>query len=148
MNFVCQHRLKVVASGLPIIISPLILFSDDTSGNRSKKWNKFDYWCLTLAGLPASESRMFHNMHFLSCTNQMSSLDIVGPLVEDLEQLEEGVVMYDAFLNMKVLVIASIMAVLADNARASELLNHMGSRATKFCRKCLVRSILIITDDI
>ena len=31
---------------------PLILFSDDTSGNRSKKWHKFESWFLSLAGLP------------------------------------------------------------------------------------------------
>ncbi len=138
MDFICEHPLKAVASGFPVVISPLILFSDDTSGNRSKKWNKFDYWCLTLAGLPASESRKFHNIHFLSCTNKLSSIDIAGPLVEDLKKLESGILMYDAFLNMEVMVVAPIMAVLADNARASELVNHLGSRAKKFCRKCLV----------
>ena len=33
MNFVKQHPLIAVASGMPIIISPLMLFSNDTSGN-------------------------------------------------------------------------------------------------------------------
>ncbi len=138
MDFICEHPLKAVASGFPVVISPLRLFSDDTSGNRFKKWNKFDYWCLTLAGLPAYESRKFHIFHFLSCTNKLSSIDIAGLLVEDLKKLESGILMYDAFLNMEVMVVAPIMAVLADNARASELVNHLGSRAKKFCRKCLV----------
>ena len=44
---------------------------------------------------------------------------------------------------MEVMVIAPVMAVLADNARASELLNHLGSRATKFSRKCLVRAVML-----
>ena len=48
-QFIEEHPLKSTAAGLPIVICPLVLFSDDTSGNRSKKWNKFDYWCLTLA---------------------------------------------------------------------------------------------------
>ena len=69
----------------------------------------------------------------------MSSLVIVGPIVEDLKKLERGVVMFDAFLNQEIMVIAPIVAILADNAQASELLNHLGSRATRFCRKCLVR---------
>ena len=121
-----------------MIVAPLILFSDDTSGNRSKKWNKFDYWCLTLACLPVSEARMFHNMHFLTCSNRLSSLEIAGPLVEDLKVLEKGFVLYDSLLQKDVMVIAPVMAVLCDNARASELLNHLGSRATKFCRRCMV----------
>ena len=60
----------------------------------------------TLAGLPAYESRMFHNIHFVACTNRLSSIDIVRPLVEDLKKLERGIIMYDAFLNMEVMVIA------------------------------------------
>ncbi len=35
------------------------------------------------------------------------------------------------------------MAVVADNARASELLNHLGSRAKKFCRKCMVSNFVL-----
>ena len=51
-SFIGKHPIKVVSGGLPVIVAPLIPFSDDTNGNRSKKWNKFDYWCLTLACLP------------------------------------------------------------------------------------------------
>ena len=120
-------------------MSPVILFSDDTSGNKSKKWNKFDYWCLVLAGLPAKEARMFHNMHFLACSNRLSSLDIAVPMVEDLKQLEQGYIVYDAHLKTEVLLFAPIISVLCDNARASELTNHLGSKARKFCRMCMVR---------
>ena len=45
-----KHPLKNKAGGNPVVIAPIILYSDDFSGNRSKKWNKFDAWCLTLAG--------------------------------------------------------------------------------------------------
>ena len=48
-----QHPLKVKAAGKSILNIPLILFSDDTSGNKSKKWHKFD---LSLAGLPRSHN--------------------------------------------------------------------------------------------
>ena len=120
---------------MPVVICPLVLFSDDTSGNRSKKWNKFDYWCLTLAGLPIAESRSFQNIHFLLCSNRLSSLDIAGPLVDDFKKLEDGVVVFDASINQDILVFAPVMAVLADNARASELVNHLGSRAKKVRRK-------------
>ena len=32
-----QHSSKDKAEGLPVVLAPLILFSDDTSGNKSKK---------------------------------------------------------------------------------------------------------------
>ncbi len=120
------------------MVVPLVLFSDDTSGNRSKKWNKFDYWSLSLAGLPVHEVRLFHNIHFISCSNQLSAMELTGPMVEDLLLLEKGCTVYDALLKTNVLVIARVMMILADNARASEVLNHLGSRANKFCRICMV----------
>ena len=39
------------------------------------------------------------------------------PIVDDLISLEEGMVMYDAFLKEDVLVVAPVMCLLADNPR-------------------------------
>ena len=47
-----QNPWKVKAAGRKVIMVPLILFSDDTSGNKSKKWHKFESWDLLFAGLP------------------------------------------------------------------------------------------------
>ena len=41
--------------------------------------------------------------------------------------------MYDAYLQREVLVVAPVLCILADNSRSSELLNHMGSTANKYC---------------
>ena len=68
-----QHPLKQSCNGLPVVTVPLVLFSDDTSGNRSKKWNKFDYWSMTLAGLPIREARSFHNMYFFELFQSFNS---------------------------------------------------------------------------
>lgn len=46
------HPLRDKAAGRPVVMLPLVLFSDDTSGNKSKKWHKFDSWSVMLAGLP------------------------------------------------------------------------------------------------
>uniref|UniRef100_A0A1X7U6A3 Uncharacterized protein n=1 Tax=Amphimedon queenslandica TaxID=400682 RepID=A0A1X7U6A3_AMPQE len=35
--------------GVPVAIAPLFLYSEDTSGNRTKKWHKFDVWFMSLA---------------------------------------------------------------------------------------------------
>ncbi len=114
------------------MVLPLVLYTDDTSGNRSRKWNKFDLWCLKFAGLPWKVNSQLHNIHFLACSNQVSALEMAAHLVDDLLKLENGgVVTYDAYLQQEVL---------ADNPRASELCNHQGSSARLYCRICKVSS--------
>ena len=61
------------------------------------------------------------------------------PLAKDLLELEEnGIVTYDACLNEDVLVVTPILCLIYDNPRASELINHLGTSATCYCRLCLV----------
>lgn len=65
-------------------------------------------------------------------------MDMADALVDDLKTLEKGIYVYDAFLKTRVLLIAPVLCALCDNVRASEILNHLGSRANFFCRKCMV----------
>ncbi len=139
--YTTPHPIKARAAGRSVFLAPLLLYTDDTSGNRSKKWNKFDQWCFLLAGLPRHENMQLRNIHFITCSNQVSLLDMAKPIVSDLVRLEEGVPLYDVYLQKEVLVIAPILAVLADNPRHAELLNHAGGAANKYCRMCLVRTI-------
>ena len=141
IDFTSTHPLR--SCGYPVVIAPIVLFSDDTSGNKSKKWNKFDCWCMTLAGLPQHLANKPQNIHFISCSNSVSALEMVPPLVEDLLRLEKGIHAYDASKGTEVLVFAPVMSLLCDNPRASELLNHLGSNAKKFCRICLVNHFII-----
>ncbi len=46
-------------------------------------------------------------------------------IAQDLRRLEEGVVMFDSLEGRDFLVIAPVIAVLADNPRHSEVLNQM-----------------------
>jgi hypothetical protein len=114
------------------------LYSDDTSGNRSKKWNKFDVVCISLACLPKKESQSLKNIHFIACTNNLSVLEISKPVVDDFLLLEKGVEMFDAYINSNVLVIAPIICMACDNVRAAEMVSHLGSKTLKLCRICLV----------
>ena len=139
-RFVAPHRLKGQALERPVVMLPVILFTDDTSGNRSKQWNKFDSWSLRIPGLPNSSGTKLHNINFLCCSNKCDVLDMAKPLVDDLNDLElNGVVTYDAFLGQDVLLVAPVMAILADNPRHSEVMNHSGPSAKKYCRMCMVR---------
>jgi hypothetical protein len=66
---------------------------------------------------------------------------MTAPIVEDLLMLEKGVRVFDSLLNMEVMVVAPVICLLCDNARASELLNHLGSKALKLCRICDVSCV-------
>ena len=127
-----------IGDGIPVVMVPINLFTDDSCGNRSKKWNKFDCWTFMVGGLPQHENARLHNIHFLTCSNRVSVLDMATPLVQNLLELEKGVKMFDAYLEQDVYVVAPVMSVLADNPRASELLNHQGGSANLYCRMCPV----------
>ena len=121
------YTLRAKAAGRPVVMMPIVLFTDDTSGNRSKKWHLFDSWSLILAGLPRRENAKFSNIHFISCSDTVSALDMTGPLAEQLSCLEnEGVEVFDVVLDQHVLVVSPLLCVVADNSQASELLNHLG----------------------
>ena len=108
--------------------------------HRSKKWHKFDLWALILAGLPRHENSKLENIHFICCSNRVSPLEMAQPLAEQLINLEiEGVEVYDSYLQQNVLVVAPLLLLMADNPRAAELLNHMGSATKIFCRICKVQ---------
>ena len=70
-EFTVQHRLKYTAADRPVLLVPLILYSDETSGNKSKRWNKFDSWCLKLASLPNQFNQNLQNIHHLCSSNKV-----------------------------------------------------------------------------
>ena len=63
---------------------------------------------------------------------------MAAPIASNLQKLEEGVEMYDAFLQRNVLVRAPVLCIQCDNPRAAELLNHQGGNANLYCRMCNV----------
>lgn len=135
-SYTCPHPLK--NNGKPAVITPLLLYTDDTSGNKSKKWNKFDCWCFLLAGLPRQVNAQLNNIHFISCSNRVDVMDMMVPTVTELMMLEQGVPVFDAYLQKEVLLVAPVLAFLCDNPRHSELLSHLGGNAKKYCRMCMV----------
>ena len=92
------------------------------------------------AGLPRHDNAKIRNIHFICCSDVVSAVDMAGPLAQELCDLErDGIEACDVLLGQPVLVVAPLMCILADNPRASELVNHLGSSARKYCRMCMVR---------
>ena len=135
--FTCSE-IKIQSQGKPVVVVPLLLICDDTSGNRSKQWNMFISWLLLLGGLPKHMNTQLQNIHFICTSNQVSALEMACPIVEGLLKLEKGVFMYDAYFHQEVLVIAPLLALLADNPMASVLVSHLTGNPHRFCRICKV----------
>ena len=132
--YLSSHPLKEKFNK-PVVMLPLILFTDDTSGNKSKKWHKFDSWYMSLAGLPRHLSARQENIHFICCSDVLSALELSKPISEELVDLEQnGVTVFDAYSQQEVVVFAPLMFIVCDNPRAYELVNHLGSTALKYCR--------------
>ena len=109
MQYLAPNEWKEKAAGRSVVIVPLILFTDNTSGNRSKKWNKYDSWYLLLAGLGRHANAKPRNVHFLTTSNKVSALEMCRPIMTELSSLEsDGLQVYDAFKNSSVLVIAPL----------------------------------------
>ncbi|KAL5509475.1 hypothetical protein EMCRGX_G004858 [Ephydatia muelleri] len=137
VQYLTPHPIKGKAAGRKVVMVPLILFSDDTSGNRSKKWHKFESYYLLLAGLPRKENMQHVNIHFICTSDSVTPLEMAEPIARGLTTLEnEGFEVFDAYSNENVLVVAPLLLVICDNPRASELLNHLGSAANMLCRFC------------
>ena len=120
----------------PVYTVPLILYCDDMSGNKSKKWHEFNNWCLMLAGLPRHLNTQLQNIHLITFSDSVSSLEMAKPIAQELTKLEnEGMEVFDAVLNRRVHIICPLLCVVnVVNPRASELLNYRGSTARHFCR--------------
>ena len=134
-----SKRIKKLADGRPVVTLPYIVYTDDLSGNKTKKWNKFDACCILLAGLSRKDNANLYNIHFVCCSNKLSILEMSEPIAVEMTQLEdEGIIVYDALLKKDVLLLAKPILFMCDNPRAAEITNSLGSSANKYCRKCQV----------
>jgi hypothetical protein len=116
-----------------------LLYCDDTSGNRSKRWNKHDSWLFSLAGLPFQEAQRSYHIHFLSTSNVASGMEMARAIVDRMNEengILNGIPGYDAATEKDVLIIGGVLCVLADNPMHSEIVSHVSHQGLQFCRVC------------
>lgn len=66
----------------------------------------------------------------------MEMTEAIPPELVRLEK--DGIEAYDALQQPPVLVFSPVMCIVADNPRASEILNHLGATLRKYCRMCVL----------
>jgi hypothetical protein len=124
-----------LSGGRPIIQLAMALFSDETSGNKSKKWNHFDNLFLQLLSFPKN----IQHIHFLGTVKSKKWDALCQPILEECAILEKGLVVFDRWIGQEVFVIAKIMTVIADNPRAAQICSIVNSSGNFPCRVCTVQ---------
>ncbi|KAI8452672.1 hypothetical protein BY996DRAFT_6431774 [Phakopsora pachyrhizi] len=113
-------RLK--AQGRIIRHVPLSIYSDDTSGNLSKQWNKHISIFMSLAVLPPHISNQEYNTLFVATSNIATALELAAPVVEELNILStSGFFTFDHSLQEDVLVLPVILMFLGDSPMHAEI---------------------------
>ncbi|KAL9536875.1 hypothetical protein MBANPS3_012293 [Mucor bainieri] len=135
-------RRRPDGSLMKVVVAPITLFTDDTSGNLSKQYNIVDSYLMTPAAYSYEDRGSKNNQYFICAGNKtLSAVDILPPLVDNLVELEDGIEMYSVSHGERVLVVAPLLFIQADNHRQSALCMHMGSGANSCCRKCKFRTV-------
>ncbi|KAH9814285.1 hypothetical protein DFH28DRAFT_971155 [Melampsora americana] len=129
---------RTKANGKVIRHVPLTIYSDDTSGNVSKKWNKHMSYYFTLSGLPPGMTNQEYNIHFLSTSNKASALELGEKIVDELNILgKDGFTTYDESLKQEVLVMVVPLCHLGDSPMHAEITNTTNPSVTlNPCRIC------------
>ncbi|KAH9809240.1 hypothetical protein DFH28DRAFT_934282 [Melampsora americana] len=129
---------RIKAKGKVIRNVPITLYSDDTSGNVSKKWNKHMSYYFTLSGLPPGMTNQIFNIHFLATSNKSSALELGDNIVDELNTLGmDGFTAHDISLDKYVLVMVVPLCHLGDSPMHAEITNTTNPSITlNPCRIC------------
>ncbi|KAI7865278.1 hypothetical protein BDF14DRAFT_1691203, partial [Spinellus fusiger] len=120
----------------PVKVVSLNLFLDDTSGNTTKKWNKFESCVMSLAAMPFKKQCKVESMFFICTSNKLSISNMLPELVKNLESLEQVVEMFDVEFGEPTLVVGVVRFIMADNPMHAVVACSLGAKAKLPCREC------------
>ena len=81
------HPTKHLPGDKETLTLPIVIFSDETSGNRSKKWNRLETYSFFLAGLPRKDVTKFSNINFVCASNLVDSITMGKVIATDLASM-------------------------------------------------------------
>ncbi|KAI8913876.1 hypothetical protein DFJ77DRAFT_431246, partial [Powellomyces hirtus] len=132
------NHWRQTANGRRILVVPLVMFCDGSSGNISKQWNNHDTWIFTLAGLPFDQRSSDYHQHFVCTSNGLDGMEMTSAIVAQLKQLTEGISCVHGVSHEPLLVIGGLLCLLGDNPQSSKFCCHSGLMSLKCCRRCEV----------
>ena len=63
------------------------------------------------------------------------------PLIEELKQLEDGILTWNAYLKKEIILRAHLIVVTADMKAREKLMRHIRNGSSRYCTYCMVHSI-------
>ncbi|KAI8460353.1 hypothetical protein BY996DRAFT_8384990 [Phakopsora pachyrhizi] len=119
---------RVKAYGKMIRHIPLNFYSDDTSGNVSKQWNKHISIFMSLAGLPPKLSNQEFNTLFVATSNIATALELAAPVCDELN-------------NLSLSVLPVVLLFMADSPMHAEITSTMQPNVSlQPCRICNLKA--------
>ncbi|KAI8445100.1 hypothetical protein BY996DRAFT_8480786 [Phakopsora pachyrhizi] len=133
---------RVKADGKMIRHIPLNFYSDYTSGNVSKQWNKHISIFMSLAGLPPKLSNQEFNIFFVATSNIATALELAAPVCDELNNLSlSGFTAFDYSLQEHVLVLPVVLLFMADLPMHAEITSTMQTNVSlQPCRICKLKA--------
>ena len=137
-EFANQHSAVAEARrrGCEIVLLPIALFSDETSGNRRGRGSMHESSSVTFLGMDFHARQLEKNSFILSTSAQITAMEQFLPLAPWLKELEDGVLAVDGANGQKAIVVAPIGALLGDNPRQATFCSNRGVQAHANCRVC------------
>ncbi|KAI8457316.1 hypothetical protein BY996DRAFT_6616167 [Phakopsora pachyrhizi] len=133
---------RIKAQGRMIRHVHLNIYSDDTSGNLSKQWNKHISIFMSLAGLSPHISNQEYNTLFVATSNTATALELAAPVVEELNILSTaGFYTFDYSLQEEVLVLPVVLMFMGDSPMHAEITSTMHPNVSlQPCRICNLKA--------
>ncbi|KAL0082119.1 hypothetical protein F4703DRAFT_1954272 [Phycomyces blakesleeanus] len=128
-----SNKFKRILSGssqnnkkyMKVALVPLILWFDDTSGNKSKHYNISDSYLIYLAAMPLEmRSRQENTLFICTSDKNLIAIDMLDPIVNAFVKLEIGIEVFSYDHNEYILLVAPLLLLIADNPRHSQLAKH------------------------
>lgn len=76
---------RIKARRRRVVAYPVLGYCDDTSGNRSKKWNEHNSYLFTPAGLERQHAQQEANIHFVCTSDSAEPLEMLDAIATEFE---------------------------------------------------------------
>ena len=137
-KFLHQHDAVKTAreQNCDLVVLPLGVFSDETSGCRTKQGNFHESCSISFLSQSFADRQLSCNHHLVSTASMVLPIEQFKALAKEFQQLESGVMGINGETGGKIIIVAAIAALLGDNPRQSTFASHRGPRARQNCRFC------------
>ncbi|KAI9358244.1 hypothetical protein DFJ73DRAFT_622333, partial [Zopfochytrium polystomum] len=133
-----SNPLRQKAAGKSVLMAPLTLSEDDLSGNVSKKWNKYESWSFTFAGLPEPFRSLREHNHFILASKTATGIESTEVIAKNIRELHEGIDVPDPIHKKDVVLIGCILQLVGDNPMHTVMCSRTGLASLHPCRFCLI----------